>query len=107
MDHERCIRQAASIASLRAAGLDTIHRFPKASPDLNAIEGVWALLRARLDVTAPVGAETRAAFIARLRGAVLHLNITRQSELLYMCRNLKERARDVLAATPVGARTRW
>ena len=107
LHHERCIRQEESVASLRAAGLDAILCFPKASADLNAIEGVWALLRARLDATAPAGTERRQAFIAKLRGAVLHLNTTRKSELLYMCGNMRERARDVMAATPAGSRTRW
>ena len=73
-DHERCLWQARCLDALRRAGRDVVKNHPKHSPDLNAIEGRWHVLRQRLDVTAPTEIETRAEFLSRLRRAVAWLN---------------------------------
>ena len=106
-DGERCLWQAASVEALRKAGCPPVMEFPKCSPDLNAIEAVWGMLRERLAKTEPVRMETRADFLSRLRRAVQWLNDYRSAEMLYLCTNQKERAHDVLAATPPGSRTKW
>ena len=95
-DHERCLWQEESLKCLKDHGIPALARFPKSSPDLNAIEEVWSLLRAYLEERAPTGLESRAAFLARLRGAVVHLNNSKRSSLLRMCRNQKERAKELL-----------
>ena len=105
MDHARCLWQAASLRCLQGHGLLPICKFPKCSPDLNAIEGVWARLRQRLETSAPMTVETRNDFLSRLRRALRHLNRTRGAELHAMCSNQKERARDVIRLN--GSRTGW
>ena len=104
-DHERCLWQDDSLQCLKTEGLHVLRTFPKSSPDLNAIEGVWGLLRDYLESNSPGGLETRAKFLLRLHGAVRHLNATCANDLLKLCRNQQDRARDVLANK--GSRTRW
>ena len=81
--------------------------FPKSSPDLNSIEGFWNILRQRLHETQPQDFEDRPAFLVRLRRSVTWLNENKSDALLEMCNNQKQRARDVLAAIPPGAKTKW
>ena len=52
------------------AGCLVVKSHPKYSPDLNAIEGWWRVLRERLEQAAPEELESREAFIARLRRTV-------------------------------------
>ena len=69
-DHERCLWTAEPRAALRQIGVDLLEKFPKCSPDFNAIEGCWRELRARLAATEPRRFENRRQFVARLRAAV-------------------------------------
>ena len=78
---------------------------PESSPDLNAIEGVWAMLRKRLDESAPLRRETRDQVVIRLRRQVCNMNKTDKQILKRLCTNQMERAKDV--ARLMGARTRW
>lgn len=78
---------------------------PKYSPDLNAIEGWWRVLRERLEQTAPEDFESREEFIARLRRTVSWLNEHRWEDALKLCAHQKERAADVKLLE--GARTKW
>ena len=87
---------------LRQAGCPVVKNFPKHSPDLNAIEGWWRVLRERLEMTAPEEMETRARFLLRLRRTVSWLNA---HMLDNVSRNQKARAADVLQLE--GARTKW
>ena len=77
--------------------------FPKKSPDLNSVENAGKLVRERLQETDPAGSESREAFIARLRRCVSWINEHRSDELLKLCTNHKEGARDVLDAVPRGS----
>jgi transposase len=104
-DHERCLRQDESLLTLRSHGLHSEERYPKSSPDFNAIENVWSLLRTYLEENAPAGQEGRSDFVRRLHGAVRHLNTTRRDELSHLCHNMKERADAVLKLK--GARSKW
>ena len=52
-DHERCLWVQESLAALRSAGCCVLHNYPEHSPDLNAIEGQWHVLRQRLLDTEP------------------------------------------------------
>ena len=103
-DHEKCLWQARNLDAARQAGCAVIPTYPKSSPDLNAIEGAWALVRARLETTQPVDMEDRAAFLARLRRAAHWVNTEQASALLTICANQKESARDVIRLG--GARTK-
>ena len=80
-------------------------RRPKHSPDLNAIEGFWKMLKQRLESTEPEAFECRSDFLARLRRAVTWLNEDRQSELRALYTNQKDRPRAVIALK--GAKCRW
>jgi len=104
-DHERCLWQEKSLECLEALGLPVLENFPKCSPDLNAIEGMWHLLRQRLDSQAPAERETRPEFLIRLRRTVAWLNENLHKKMLGMCRDQRARARDVLLLS--GARTKW
>ena len=106
-DFETCLRCDEPLEAMRMIGVQLVEEYPRVSQDFNAIENVWALLRERLDDTLPPGIESREAFVARLRAAVAWLNKKRKGDLIYFSRNQKERARDCLAATPKGARTKW
>ena len=55
-----------NLRALRKAGCPVVELHPKYSPDLNAIEGWWRVLRERLEQTGPEELETREAFIARV-----------------------------------------
>lgn len=104
-DHEKCLWQASNLAAMREAGCAVIQDFPKLSPDLNAIEGAWHLLRQRLEQTEPDEIEGRAEFLARLRRTVHWLNERQAEALREMCSNQKKRAADVLEMN--GAKTKW
>ena len=95
-DHERCLWQKESLDCLKSLGMPALSRYPKSSPDLSAIEEVWSLLRTYLEERAPTTLEKRSSFLARLRGAVAHLNASKRSVLLEMCRNQQDRAQEVL-----------
>ena len=103
-DHERCLWNAASIASLRKAGCDVIQSFPKASPDLNPIENVWKQLREELERTSPPELEGRAAFVKRLSTTVRRLNAKHKHQMKALC-NMRKRCEDVLKLK--GCRTKW
>ena len=104
-DHEKCLWQPHNLDALKLAGCHVVADFPKSSPDLNAIEGVWSLLRRRLEQTEPADFEDRAAFLVRLRRTVRWLNENRAEALLSMRTNQKERAQGVIDLE--GARTEW
>ena len=97
--------QDRNLLALRKAGCVVVERHPKYSPDLNAIEGWWRVLRDRLEQAAPEEVETREAFIARLRRTVSWLNVHRWEQGLRLCTNKKERAADVILLK--GAKTKW
>jgi hypothetical protein len=94
-DHETCLWQERNLAALRKAGCPVVEEFQKHSPDLNAIEGVWRLVRQRLQETEPVEFESRDAFLVRLRRTVHWLNDNRGDQLLHLCTNQKERAQEI------------
>ena len=94
-DHEKCLWQDRNLQALQAAGCNAVDNFPKSSPDLNAIEGVWRLLKDRVLETAPKDMETRAEFLARLRRQVHWLNDVMHDHLLKLCTNQKERGREI------------
>ena len=106
-DHEKCLWANTSVDALKKAGCPPVAKFPKCSPDLNAIENIWAMLRTRLVDTEPVHLESRAQFLVRLRRCVRWLNEHKKEEMLKKCANQKERAHDVLNATPPGSKTQW
>ena len=104
-DHEKCLWQARNVDAARQAGCAVISTFAKSSPDLNAIEGAWSFVRARLETTQPENMEDRPAFLARLRRAVNWINSRQAPALLTMCTNQRERARDVIRLD--GAQIKW
>ena len=85
--------------------MPAVEKYPKSSPDLNAIEGVWHLLRQLLDEEAPDKRETRSQFLARLRQTAAWMNKHRKDDMLKLCTNQRTRARDVQLLK--GARTKW
>ena len=104
-DHERCLWTEDSQRAIAAGGWSLIGDYPKTSPDLNAIEGVWKLLRDVLLLEAPSGLERRSDFMRRLKRAVASLNRKHRPALLRMCTNQKERAADVIELK--GAMSKW
>jgi hypothetical protein len=104
-DGEKCLWTDEALAALDMEDIEVFEGHPPASPDLNAIENAWALLRDRLYTTEPSEVESRTEFCQRLRLAVAWLNRNHQDTLRDLCRNQKERARDVLLLK--GARTQW
>ena len=104
-DHERCLWSDTNLSSLRAAKCHVVERYPKCSPDLNAIEGWWARLRSKLEQTEPEEIEKRPEFLARLRRVVTWLNDNAREEALLLCTNQKVRAKAVLKLR--GAKTHW
>ena len=104
-DHERCLWQQQNLDALQKAKCPVVEQFPKSSPDLNAIEGIWKLLRDRLHSTDPAEFESRAQFLVRLRRAVNWLNDTQSEMMLTLCTNQKVRAKAVKELK--GARCKW
>ena len=104
-DHERCLWQDRCMKALRLAGCHALQIYPKHSPDFDAIEGWWRVLRDRLEMTALEEMETRAQFLFRLRSTVRWLNEHMRDNALLLSRNQKARAADVLKLE--GARTKW
>ena len=92
----RCLKTPASQSVVREVGFSDMTSFPKCSPDLNAIEGVWARLKDLLEQRAPETLETRAAFLVRLRRTVRWMNVNLKEDLLSMCTDQHARAREVL-----------
>ena len=91
--------------ALKAAGCPVVENFPKSSPDLNAIEGVWKMIKERMLETEPEAMETRAEFLARLRRQVHWLNDTKHDHLLILCTNQKQRGQEVEEL--LGAKCKW
>ena len=104
-DHEKCVWMEHNLAALRQAGCPVIDDYPKSSPDLNAIEEAWNLVRQRLESTEPEEFEGRPAFVARLRRCVNWVNERQGDALLTMCTNQKLRAKEVIELE--GAKTKW
>jgi hypothetical protein len=50
-DYEKCLRCEEPLRAFKAAGMKVLELHPKRSPDLNAIENAWHLLRNRLDLS--------------------------------------------------------
>ena len=105
-DHERCLWTEINLKALRDAGCPAIANYPKCSPDLNAIEGVWAKLKQRLEATEPQEMETRAEFLIRVRRAVNWLNERCHDDLLTLCTNQKTRAHEVVHLHE-GGKSKW
>ncbi len=104
-DYERCLRCSEPLEAMREAGIEVVAQHPSHSPDLNAIENAWALLRQRLGDTEPADRETREAFLLRLRAAVAWINRNQKYSLETFSSNQKDRAREVIALA--GGRTKW
>ena len=104
-DHEKCLWQDRNLQALQAAGCNAVDNFPKSSPDLNAIEGVWRLLKDRVLETAPKDMETRAEFLARLGRQVQWLNDVMHDHLLELCTNQKERGLEIEEL--LGTKCKW
>ena len=104
-DYEKFLRSPDTIAAETKAGCDQVPKYPKSSPDLNAIEGWWRKLKLYLEEREPTERETREDFIRRLRRAVNVLNDSCRAQGRKLCRNQKERA--VQCKTLRGARTKW
>jgi transposase len=104
-DFERFLRNPANVQAEADAGCDPIAKFPKCSPDFNAIEGWWRKLKLYLEERVPTEMETRANFLQRFRRAVNYLNTNCREHGRALCRNQKTRARECKKLK--GARTRW
>ena len=105
-DHERCLRTEEALLALKVANLKLVD-FPKCSQDFNAIENVWAILKARLAETQPTALEHRDEFVKRLESAVRWANKHRADQLWHLSTNQVERADACLAQKPPGGRTKW
>ena len=104
-DHEKCLWVEQNLRALRQAGCQVMDDYPKSSPDLNAIEEVWNMMRQRLESTEPVDFEDRPAFLARLRRCVNWLNEKQGDALLTACTNQKDRTKYVIKLK--GAMAKW
>jgi len=104
-DYEKCLWSAEPQAALKELGVEVSDWHPKYSPDLNAIENAWKLLRDRLADTQPAEREDRSAFVRRLRAAASWINRHHKSALLSLSRNQKIRANDVQDND--GYKTKW
>jgi hypothetical protein len=94
-DHERCLWKTEPLNALRDLGITLRRNYPKASQDMNPIEICWRELRARLDVTMPVGRETRDEFVARARNAVAWCNRNRRKLFLEISRSTRDWAQEL------------
>ena len=103
--HIKSSAAQASLEAIASIGLLLEKRFPKYSLDLNAIEGVWRLLRQRLNENTPDGQESRRDFVRRLCGAAAWLNASEHGQLRLLCTNPKARAADIICLS--GAKTKW
>ena len=104
-DYERFLRSPETSVAETAAGCLQVPKYPKCSPDMNAIEGWWRKLKLYLEDGEPTERETREAFIRRLRRAVDQMNSKCRPQGRKLCRNQKERARECMQLS--GARTKW
>ena len=104
-DHEKCLWADEPVDALEDENIELLTNYPKSSQDLNPIETAWRELKSRLDVTMPEAFESRPQFVQRLHQAVAWVNKNRRDYFLKICRSQKAWARDVLEATPPGART--
>ena len=104
-DYERFLRSEETIAAETAAGCLQVPKYPRSSPDMNAIEGWWRKLKLYLEEREPTHQESREDFLRRLRRAVDYLNANCRAQGRKLCRNQKERARDCKKLS--GARTKW
>ena len=95
-DHESCLWKPESLKALADAGCDVLHKHPKYSPDLNAIEAWWNRLRQILECQAPSAIETRPQFILRLRRTVNWMNLRCLQEGKRLCHGQQVRARAVI-----------
>ena len=102
MDHETCLHTDESLQAIADQGVEVVP-FPKSSPDLNHIEGVWHLVKQEMDKLAPAGRETRGAFLARLRRTVAKMN--KAGDFDHIAFNHTERAADVIKLK--GAKSKW
>jgi len=103
--HVKSSAAQASLEAIASTGLLLEKRFPKYSPDLNAIEGVWRLLRQRLNENAPAGQESRRYIVRRLCVAAAWLNAKEHDQLRLLCTNQKSQAADMIRLS--GAKTNW
>ena len=107
-DYEKCLRSKEARAAFKKVKITVLDQHCKHSADLNASENAWAILRARLAETVPLGKKTwekRPGFVRRLQRAVIWVNKNKRKELINFARNQRRRARDVLANK--GHRTEW
>ena len=104
-DHERCLWREDNLNALKFAGCSAVDQFPKSSPDLNAIEGIWQMLKARMLSSEPETFESRADFLVRLRRQVTWLNENKCEEMLALCTNQKDRGKEVEELG--GAKCHW
>lgn len=104
-DGEKALWCEEPLEAFDELGLEVLMWHPPHSPDLNAIEYAWKLLRERLAETQPTGREERSAFLSRVYAAVAYVNRNHKATLRKLCYNQKERAEDVEELD--GHRTKW
>ena len=104
-DGEKALWCEEPMEAFRELNLEVLTWHPPHSPDLNAIEYAWKLLRDRLADTQPSSMEDRPSFVRRLYSACDYVNRHHTATLRNLCLNQKERAKDVKDAT--GHRTKW
>ena len=92
--------------AMEEENIELLENFPTSSQDLNPIEVAWREVRSRLDATMPAAFESRQAFMKRLHRAVAWVNVHRADLFLEICAAQKAWAKDVLNASPPGARTK-
>jgi hypothetical protein len=104
-DHERCLWNEESVDAMEEENIELLENFPTSSQDLNPIEVAWREVKSRLDATLPTNFESRPAFTRRLNHAVAWVNTHRAGLFREICAAQKAWAKDVLYASPPGART--